>query len=160
MIFSIHQIFYNGDSGEDDNTLLGYMTSEEKAIDKVAKLNQLHIEAVKIENKVEQYTNDVIYPSIPLCQAEDIPNYPRWKEGIHQNEITEEMRNERNRIIQIQKEIRERNYKLYQIRNEQIEKMKQDYIDSLNICSDVLKTWQTENENVLRYEYRKIEELK
>ena len=72
------------------------------------------------------------------------------------------MRAERDSIIQLQGEVQERNQKKSNVRQKQVEKLKQEYIDSLKISPDVLKIMEAEegSNEVLRYEYKKIEELK
>jgi len=96
---------------------------------------------------------------MPSYKLEDIPRYSKWKDGIHQNEITEEMRNERNKIIQMQGEVRKRNFEKSRIREQQIEYLKQNYVNSLNIDSDVIETMKSEHCDVLHYDYEKIEEI-
>ena len=160
-IFIIKRIIYNSDAGEEGDILLGYVTSEEVAIKKVARLNMLHKEATVLSEKISEQLFNIIEPSIAPEEMEEYPQYPKWRPGIPQNEITEEMRAERDRIVQIQVEIRERHRQIESIRREKVEKLKQEYIDSLNISLDVLETMDAEQgcSEVLRYGYEKIEEL-
>lgn len=163
-IFIINRVFYDSDDGNNKTTLIGYVLTEDLAIQKVADLNRLHELAVIIEDKLVKYLTEVIIPSLEVTQYEVIPQYPKWKDGIHQNEITVEMRDERNRIIKLQEEVTQRNNEKSRAKEEKVKKLKQDYIDSLHLCSEVLKVMGDEQgyeyNPIIGYKYEKIEELK
>jgi hypothetical protein len=161
-VLLINRIWYNGDAGYDDSTVIGYVTSEEAAIKKVARLNDLHEKAEQFKKKISDFVYEGIRPSLAPVAYEEAPSYPKWRPGIRQNEITEEMREERNRIIQIQHEVHARNMEKEQIQSNIVDKLKQAYIVSLNIPPDVQKVMELEegHDSVLRYSYEKIEELK
>jgi hypothetical protein len=161
-VFIINRVYYNSDAGYEDNSLQGYVLSEESAKKLIVRLNELHKEAAALSEKITDHVFNVIQPSVPQEEYEDYPQYPKWRPGISAKEITEKMRAERDRIIQLQAEVQERNHKKSCARQEQIEKLKQEYIVSLNISPEVMKTMEAEDggNTVLRYEYEKIEELK
>jgi hypothetical protein len=162
MIFIINQIFYNDDADKEGTSLLGYMTSEESAIKKVARLNELHEQAKIFRTNILNYISAIIEPSVPDVDYEEGPILPKWKSGIHMNEVTEEMRSERNRIQALRNEASKIYFEKSRIRTEQVDKLTQEYIESLNIPHDVMKmvdikSWGSYS--VSRYEYKKIEEL-
>ena len=76
-IFIINRVFYNGDAGYDDDSLMGYVTSEEMAIKKVARLNELHKEAAALSEKITDHFFNVIQPSVPQEEYEEYPRYPK-----------------------------------------------------------------------------------
>lgn len=158
-VFIINRVFYSSDDGYDRNTLIGYVTSEQDAVELVANLNNRHKEAEILKKKIYEY--ECILINIEHEKHEECPIYPKWKQGIHQDEITIEMRKERNRIIELQNEVHKRNNEKDRIRREKIESLKQAYIDSLHIRPDVLEVFNTEQryESVLRYAYEKIEKI-
>jgi hypothetical protein len=163
-IFIINRVFYDSDSDYNAATLIGYTVTEDLAIQKVADLNRLHKEVVLLNDKLKKHVLEVILPSIKEEEYEIPPQYPKWRDGIHQDEITVEMRAERNRIIKLQQEVLKRNNEKSHAKFEQIENLKQKYIDSLCISSDVLDVMIAEQQykynNVICYKYEKIEELK
>jgi len=160
-IFLINRVFYNSDAGYDDNTVLGYVTSEEVAKIKVSELNKLHEEVEILTKKIDEHASQVIRPSLGNIEYEVCPQYPKWGPGIHQDEITKEMRDERNRIIELQEEVSKRNNDRQCLWYDKAEKLKQEYIRSLNISPDVAKAMIAERgyDSVQCYTYEELEEL-
>jgi hypothetical protein len=138
---------------------IGYTETEELAIEKVAHLIKVNNEVKSLRDQIYEYKKNVIVPSIPKLELEIAPDYPRWKEGIHQSEITEEMRNERNTIKELQNDIRERNTVRSNMWHNLVNTMRSDYISSLNLDPEVLLGVNSDSHGVQGYDYEKIEKL-
>ena len=72
-IFLINRVFYNSDAGYDDNTVLGYVTSEEVARAKVNVLNKLHEEVKKLLKKGSQQIKLTKNYLKTICLPPDFP---------------------------------------------------------------------------------------
>jgi len=133
---------------------IGYVKTEELAIKTVDHLNDVHKKADEILSLVW------IFTSLPASYYEEIPKYPKWRSGIPESEITQEMRDEREKIKELQKEVQSRNNIRGRERSNHIDKLRQEYIDSLNLDPEVLETMKREvNNSITHYEYKLLEEL-
>ena len=97
-------------SGDYDisNYTVGWVETKEQSIEKVKHMNEIRELAIKMRTKIWEHRNS-LYDIVPKEDSEESPSYPKWPAGIAQRDITKEMRDERNRIKQLQSEISERN---------------------------------------------------
>jgi len=155
-----------------DDWCVGWVETEELAKNKAKHKNEVLELSEKYKTLIREHRSS-LYDIVPQEETEEIPHYPKWAEvwvdelrlsefnkkpeGISQKDITKEMRDERNRIIQLQKEIGERNDVKYKKRQEKIDELSQKYIDSLNISSEVLDEMKVEY--VSSYDWYELEKL-
>lgn len=135
---------------------VGWVETKEEAIEKAKHMNEVHELTVKYRDKIWDYRNS-LYDTLPKEELEHIPSYPKWPAGIAQKDITKEMRDERDSIKKLQDEIGERNGVKNKKRHDEIERLTQEFVNSLNLSSEVLK--ELEVEHVDSYDWFELEKL-
>jgi elongation factor P--beta-lysine ligase len=123
---------------DSDPSIIGYIEDKDIAKETVRKLNETLEKAKEWNEKISDYLINVINPSIPEEEREEVPEIPKWKAGISEKEITDEMRSERNRIKALQVEIGERNHEKYLKWKLQSDELQKEYIYSFNIDPEIL----------------------
>jgi len=139
-----------------ENGIVGWVETKEQAIEKTNYMNEVHELAQKYKEKIWEHRQH-LYDIVPKEETETEPSYPKWPAGIAQKDITQEMRDERERIKKLQSEIRERNNVKYEKRGTEISKLSQEFIDSLNLSPEVLEELNVEH--VSRYDWFELEKL-
>jgi hypothetical protein len=142
---------------EGSNGTVGWVETKEQAIEKAKHMNEVHELAEKYKNQVWDYRNR-IYDTIPKEELEQVPSYPKWPAGLAEKLITKEMRDERETIKQLQVEIGERNDIKYKKRNDEIERLTNEFQDSLNLTPEVLKAF-FYVEHISYYDWFELEKL-
>ena len=64
---------------------------------------------------------------LPQYVKSEFVDIPKWKSGIGQGEITSEMREERNKLLQVNEDVEKRNTEIYK----EIQKLSEEFADSL-----------------------------
>jgi hypothetical protein len=107
-------LIYSNDGGfEPQNYVLGYKTSEDEV--------KAAVEALKVDYHKARAFNDSIHEAYRKFEEENesplirqnLIEYQRWPSGIGKDQITQEMRLERNEIIAKNEKTREENSKAY-----------------------------------------------
>jgi hypothetical protein len=97
---SIFLVYSNTSEYESTNELIGYTTIEDSAKQSVTSLKESYL-------KAREFNDNVINPSLEeFAKNTPSPKYPkhiehpRWPSGISQNDITQEMRDERQEVFE------------------------------------------------------------
>lgn len=139
-----------------DNWIVGWVETPEKAVETCKHMNEIHELAVKYKTLIRDFHSSVV-KTTPQEEMETIPQYPRWPAGIPQNLITKEMRDERERIKKEASEVQERNEVKWKRYYEIIDKLVQEYKDSLNLHKEVLD--EIETDYVRSYDWYELKKL-
>lgn len=135
---------------------IGWVETKEQAIEMSKHMNEVRELTEKYRNKIWDYRLH-LYDTVPREELEHIPSYPKWPAGIAQKDITPEMREERDRIKKLQDEIGVRNGVKNKKRHDEIEKLVQEFINGLNLSSEVLEELKVEH--VQLYDWYELEKL-
>lgn len=152
-IFIIRSITsdYEGSDGT-----VGWVETKEQAIEKAKHMNKIHELAVKFNHEKWEYHSH-LHNTLPKEELEDVPSYPKWPAGIAHRDITSEMRDERERIKQLQVQIGERNGVKNKKRHDEIERLTKEFVDCLNLSPEILEEMKVEY--VSHYDWFELKKL-
>lgn len=109
----IFLIYSNTSQYESCNEVLGYKTSEDEAKSLVEALKADYNKAREFNDSLhEAYRKFEEKNESPLIR-QNLVDFPRWPSGIGKDQITQEMRQERNEIIAKNQKTMEENSKAY-----------------------------------------------
>jgi hypothetical protein len=114
---------------------IGYVDTKEDAISMCERLNSYHEIAKKVLNEMSNYVKPIRNEDLGL---EKVSDWPRWKAGISEKDITKEMRDERNSIKRNNEEIEKRNSIKIADREDRINKAKKYFIDNLKYSEEII----------------------
>lgn len=139
-----------------DNWPVGWVETKEKTIEICKHMNEIHELAVKYKTLIMNYHLSII-DTTPKEEMEKVPQYPRWPAGIPQNLITQEMRDERERIKKEATEIQERNGVKWKKFYELIDNSVQEYKDTFDLDKEILE--EIESDYVKSYDWFELKKL-
>jgi len=134
----IYVIEANFSDYESCPSIVGWVETKELAENKTQEMNKNLEIAMEFNKEIWAYRNS-LYNTIEKEQDEVVPSFPKWKAGIHMNEITKEMRDERNRIQKEAEEIMKRNSERDKRFRDKLDSKVKEFIDSLNINEDIMR---------------------
>ena len=140
--------------------VIGFVLTEELAVEKTDHLNFLEKEVKSLISKVDEYRKNVIYLELPVPTYINSPQYPKWMAGISQNDITPQMREERESIKKLQESNSKINSMLANEWDEKKKQMENKFIEELNVDPEILSHMKIYgNDYVSNFTYRSIEEI-
>ena len=129
--------YKNTDDWEAGCDNFGIVFTKGKAESLVSKLNIQENIAEKIVDTINDAVhNQRFYDNIPTWSHLDIP---KWRSGISMDEITIEMREERNRYKQINEKISTRNQRIMDKTEEQEKGFKKSLLEEYSLDRDIKK---------------------
>ena len=135
---TIYVIEANFSDYESCPEIVGWVETKDLAEKKVQEMNKNLEIAKEYNDKIWDY-RDSIRNTIEKEQNEIVPQFPKWKAGIHQNEITKEMRDERNRIQKEAEEVLKRNDERDRRFQDELDSEVKKFMVALNISEEIMK---------------------
>jgi len=106
-------IYSNPSDYEECKYAIGYTASEDEAKDVVEDLKDEYLKARVFNDCLHESYREFKKENPSPLMSQNIIEIPRWPSGISQNAITQEMRQERNDIIEKNKKTSEEHSKVY-----------------------------------------------
>jgi hypothetical protein len=129
-------IFENYDDYESQPYAIGFTDSRESADAVCAKLDSYLKIANEVGEKAREFVKLIYDEDLGLESGE---NWPKWPAGIHQKDITVEMREERDLIKKENDEKNKRNFVKTSDQRNRIENAVVEFIDGLDYDEDLMK---------------------
>lgn len=130
----MYLVYARPDDHWEPSITIGYATTEQEAKAACEKRTKMY----EVYKEVKEKT-DALASAVEMEKNESRLEIPKWKAGIHQKDITPEMREARNSIHKKNEAINERNAVKYLAWNDARNKAKEDYIDLLEYDEDTMK---------------------
>ena len=129
-------IFRNFDDYESQSYAIGFVDSKESAEAVCRKLDGYQ----RISKEAGERAIEIAKPFYDEeLNLESPSNWPKWKEGISQKDITVEMRAERDAIKEKNKKIEDRNRIKSNERRERIENAVDEFINGLDYNEEIVE---------------------
>lgn len=104
---------------EEESNILGFALSREEAQGVIAREINYYIDACVIVANLDRL-RACFEEGLGESKLEPLVEIPRWKAGIAEKDITNEMRDERNKLITKNEEIKARNSDVFKARYEAV----------------------------------------
>lgn len=131
----IYIIFRNFDDYDLRPYAIGFAESEDSASALCVKFDSYQETSKEVGERASEVAKPFWDEDLELESGSD---WPRWRQGINQKDITVEMREERNSIQEENKRVGERNSVKTEDRNKRMKKAVSEFIDGLGYDEELM----------------------